>query len=76
MHIPVPVELEGAAKAIQMALQAQGDADFDFDLWLQKWLLMPQPALGGSRPADLLGTADGITSVRRALGSLVGGSYQ
>lgn len=53
----LPPELEGVKALLRSALDAQGElsTDFDLDQWLQEWLLRPQPALGGKRPADYAG---------------------
>jgi hypothetical protein len=76
--IPVPAQIEAVKREIQTRLEAQEESSpgFDIDLWLQDWLRRPQPALGGRKPAELLSTEAGIESVRRALGSILGGSYQ
>ena len=50
-------------------------AAFDSARWLKDWLEKPQPALGGRRPAEMLGTKEGVTAVRRVLGAIVSGSF-
>ena len=55
------------------AAQAKG---FDAARWLGKWLELPQPALGGRRPADLLDTPTGVAVVLKLLGALESGAYQ
>lgn len=74
----LPAEIEEARHSLQLALDAQGPTPlgFELDLWLREWLIRPQPALGGSRPTDLLATPEGIESVRRALGASISGAYQ
>jgi putative toxin-antitoxin system antitoxin component (TIGR02293 family) len=52
---------------------AQG---FDAARWLGQWLEVPQPALGGCRPADLLDTPTGTEVVLRLLGAIESGAYQ
>lgn len=76
--IPVPAQIEAVKREIQTRLQAQKDTPpgFDIDLWLQDWLRLPQPALGGRPPAELLSTEAGIALVRRALGSMLSDAYQ
>ena len=49
---------------------------FDLDQWLQDWLQRPQPALGGTRPVNLLNTQEGIEAIRRVLGAVMSGAYQ
>lgn len=75
--IKFPAELDLVKEGLQTAL-AQGEipASFNLDQWLQDWLQRPQPALGGTRPVDLLSTNDGIEAVRRALGAVISGAYQ
>ena len=51
-------------------------ADFDVAKWLGRWIELPQPALGGRRPAELIGTATGARVVSRLLGALESGAYQ
>lgn len=49
---------------------------FDTAAWLKRWVLIPQPALCGRPPADLLGSKEGEASVIRVLGALRSGAYQ
>jgi len=55
------------------AHQARG---FDTNAWLNRWIAIPQPALGGRPPVDLFGSKEGEASVVRILGALRSGSYQ
>ena len=73
----LPAELEEVRLHLKSALDTQGAVPpgFDFDQWFEEWLARPQPALGGSRPTDLLIDPDGIDSVRRALGAYISGAY-
>jgi uncharacterized protein (DUF2384 family) len=66
------------AKAQEMATDsgATSTPGFDAGEWLGRWIELPQPALGGRRPSELLDTATGVQVVSRLLGSLVSGSYQ
>jgi uncharacterized protein (DUF2384 family) len=74
----LPSELLDVKERLQAAIDAGGESPshFDLDQWLREWLEHPQPALGGARPIQLLDTAEGRESVRRALGSLLSGAYQ
>lgn len=76
--IVLPAELDEVRHHLKSALDAQAalPPGFDFDHWLEEWLKRPQPALGGSRPTDLLTTPDGIESVRRVLGASISSAYQ
>jgi len=49
---------------------------FDAAKWLGQWLEHPQPALGGRKPAELIGTPTGAQVVARLLGSLESGACQ
>ncbi|WP_293372473.1 antitoxin Xre/MbcA/ParS toxin-binding domain-containing protein [Nevskia sp.] len=51
-------------------------ANFDTAAWLGRWLELPQPALGGRRPGDLIDTPAGLAMVARVLGAIESGSYQ
>lgn len=49
---------------------------FDVARWLGQWIERPQPALGGCKPADLIGTPTGFDMVARVLGAIESGAYQ
>ena len=49
---------------------------FDAAQWLGRWIERPQPALGGRKPADLIGTPTGRAMVARVLGAIESGAYQ
>ncbi|MGX5672464.1 antitoxin Xre/MbcA/ParS toxin-binding domain-containing protein [Thermomonas fusca] len=75
--VQLPPELRKIRDDLSAAL-ALNDApeDFDIDAWLQEWLRLPQPALGGVAPMDMLNSRSGIEQVTRILGSLMSNSYQ
>lgn len=50
--------------------------NFDAAKWLGRWIELPQPALGGHKPADLIGTPTGLEMVTRVLGAIESGAYQ
>ena len=50
--------------------------DFDVGKWLGQWIERPQPALGGRKPADLIGTPTGLDMVAKVLGAIESGAYQ
>ena len=54
------------------AHEAEG---FDTAAWLDRWIQLPQPALGGRRPAELMDSAEGYRAVARALGAIESGVY-
>jgi putative toxin-antitoxin system antitoxin component (TIGR02293 family) len=49
---------------------------FDAARWLGKWLDVPQPALGGRRPSELVDTPTGLDIVLKLLGAIESGTYQ
>ncbi|WP_418320160.1 antitoxin Xre/MbcA/ParS toxin-binding domain-containing protein [Piscinibacter sakaiensis] len=50
--------------------------DFDAARWLGQWIERPQPALGGRKPADLIGTPTGLKVVTQLIGAIDSGAYQ
>ena len=69
------VRLLGMARDIVANSKTLQAKDFDTAKWLGQWIELPQPALGGRRPADLLDTPTGVETVVRLLGSLESGAY-
>ncbi len=75
IHLPPElIKIRGELAAV-LALD-NAPWDFDIDAWLQEWLRLPQPALGGVAPMDMLNSRSGIEHVTRILGSLMSSSYQ
>jgi putative toxin-antitoxin system antitoxin component (TIGR02293 family) len=64
------------AKGIVENSTAAGAKDFDVAKWLGHWIERPQPALGGRKPADLIGTPTGLDMVTRVLSAIESGAYQ
>lgn len=64
------------AKGIVENSTAAEAKDFDVAKWLGHWIERPQPALGGRKPADLIGTPTGLDMVTRVLGAIESGAYQ
>jgi putative toxin-antitoxin system antitoxin component (TIGR02293 family) len=64
------------AKGIVDNSTAPEAKDFDTARWLGQWIERPQPALGGRKPADLIGTPTGLQMVARVLGAIESGAYQ
>ena len=54
------------------APEAEG---FDTAAWLDRWIQLPQPALGGRRPIELMDTAPGYKAVARTLGAIESGVF-
>lgn len=69
------VRLLGMARDIVANSKTPQAKDFDTAKWLGQWIELPQPALGGRKPADLLDTPTGVETVVRLLGSLESGAY-
>lgn len=70
----------GLADLVNMAEDMLKNADipedFNVEAWVGDWLQDPQPALGGSAPAEMMDTPSGRESVRRLLASIQSGAYQ
>lgn len=49
---------------------------FDTAKWLGQWIELPQPALGGRKPSELLDTPTGAAMVTRVLRAIRSGAYQ
>jgi uncharacterized protein (DUF2384 family) len=48
---------------------------FDTAAWLDRWIQLPQPALGGRRPAELMDSVEGFRAVARTLGAIESGVF-
>jgi putative toxin-antitoxin system antitoxin component (TIGR02293 family) len=70
------VRLLGIAQAMTASSTADEAKDFDAAKWLGRWIDIPQPSLGGRKPADLLDTPTGVEIVARLLGAVESGAYQ
>jgi putative toxin-antitoxin system antitoxin component (TIGR02293 family) len=70
------VRLLGMARALVANSTAVAAAEVDAAKWLGRWLEIPQPSLGGRRPAELLDTPTGVEIVGRVLGAIESGAYQ
>lgn len=69
------VRLLGIAKDIVANSDSPEAKNFDTAKWLGHWIELPQPALGGRKPADMIDTPTGVETVARLLGSLESGVY-
>ena len=76
MSQPAPAFTRLLAKARSLAAASTHPAasTFDAERWLLEWLRVPQPALGGKRPQDLLDVANGVESVERVMGAMLSGA--
>lgn len=70
------IRLLGIAQNMAEDSTAKVAEDFDASKWLGQWIELPQPALGGRKPADLIDTPTGIDIVARLLGAVESGAYQ
>lgn len=68
-------KLLGIAQAIVANSTARAAKDFDAARWLGEWIELPQPSLGGRKPADLLDTPTGVNVVARVLGAIESGAF-
>lgn len=69
------IRLVGMAQDMASNGQTHCAADFDAAAWLGKWIELPQPALGGLKPAALMDTPTGVEMVSRVLGAIESGAY-
>jgi len=69
----------GLAKLVgqlESMVEESGELDgFDATAWVARWLREPLPALGGSKPMDLLDTMEGQALVSRSLAQMQSGAY-
>jgi putative toxin-antitoxin system antitoxin component (TIGR02293 family) len=69
------IKLLGIAQDIVQDSTAVEARNFDTVKWLGQWIERPQPALGGSKPADYLDTPTGVEIVSKLLGAMRSGAY-
>lgn len=62
-------------QAEQMVRESGEPDGFDAARWVADWLETPLPALGGSRPAALMDTAEGRRMVSDLLAQMQSGAY-
>ena len=61
---------------LQAMVQDSGNPEgFDAAAWLSEWLSSPVPALGGTRPLDLMDTMTGQVLVSQTLAQMQSGAY-
>jgi putative toxin-antitoxin system antitoxin component (TIGR02293 family) len=69
----------GIAKLVgqlQAMVEDSGEAEgFDAAGWMSRWLTEPLPALGGTRPVELMDTMEGQTLVSATLAQVQSGAY-
>lgn len=69
-------QLLAIANAVVANSTEPAAADFDVAKWLDHWMQLPQPALGGRKPFDLIGAEAGFDQVVRVLGAIESGAFQ
>lgn len=70
------IRLLGIAQAMAANSTSADARGFNSAKWLGRWIEVPQPSLGGRRPAELLDTPTGAEIVARLLGAIESGAYQ
>jgi len=61
---------------VQTMVRDSGNAEgFDASAWLSAWMITPVPALGGTRPLDLMDTMTGQAMVSQLLSQMQSGAY-
>ena len=81
MTPPVPIEraVDLLRDQVDRIVRESGDPErargFDSAVWLSRWLEAPVPALGGRRPVDYLGSAEGVELVSALLASMQASAY-
>lgn len=68
--------LLGIAREIVEDSTSERAPIFDTARWFGKWIELPQPALGGRKPSELLDTPTGVAMVTKVLGAIRSGAYQ
>jgi uncharacterized protein (DUF2384 family) len=72
---PAFVRLLAQARAMAAESTHPAAATLDVERWLLHWLTVPQPALGGRRPEEMLDTAEGVDAVSRVMGAIQSGAF-
>jgi uncharacterized protein (DUF2384 family) len=49
--------------------------DFNIPRWFAEWITIPQPSLGGRKPADIMDTPTGRALVKQVVGAMGSGAY-
>jgi putative toxin-antitoxin system antitoxin component (TIGR02293 family) len=70
------IKLLGIAQDMVANSRSDDAKGFDAAKWLGRWIEVPQPSLGGRKPAELLDTPTGVEIVARLLGAIESGAYQ
>lgn len=68
-------DLEELIEIAEKLLPAEDREKVDIHKWFGDWMQLPQPALAGRAPKDILDQPAGREAVRRVLGALASGAY-
>ena len=61
---------------VQTMIEQSGNPEgFDAARWVARWVDRPLPALGGQKPAELMGTPDGRALVHNIVARMQSGAY-
>lgn len=71
-----PLHVAALAAVAQRIVSESGDpAGFDAHAWTMGWIQRSVPALGGARPADYMGTAEGRALLETLILRMQSGAY-
>ncbi|MGE3875329.1 MAG: antitoxin Xre/MbcA/ParS toxin-binding domain-containing protein [Parvibaculaceae bacterium] len=68
-------DLEELVEIAEKLLPAEASRKIDIRKWFGNWMQIPQPALAGHAPKDILDQPAGREAVKRVLGALASGAY-
>jgi uncharacterized protein (DUF2384 family) len=68
-------DLEELIEIAEKLLPAEDSKKVDIHKWFGDWMQIPQPALAGHAPKDILDQPAGREAVKRVLGALASGAY-
>jgi uncharacterized protein (DUF2384 family) len=68
-------DLEELIEIAEKLLSAKDREKIDIRKWFGDWIQIPQPALAGRAPKDILDQPAGREAVKRVLGALASGAY-
>lgn len=68
--------MEALTAVVQRIVNESGDpVEFDAGAWTLEWIHESVPALGGARPIDYMGTAEGRAVVETLVLQMQSGAY-
>lgn len=68
-------DLEELIEIAEKLLPSEDSRKVDIHKWFGDWMQIPQPALAGHAPKDILDQPAGREAVKRVLGALASGAY-